>query len=38
MIEAALRDAGGSIARAATRIGWSRQKLYRRMDALAVRR
>ena len=38
MIETALRDAGGSIKRAASRIGWSRQKLYRRMDELAVPR
>jgi len=38
MIDAALREANGSIARAASRIGWSRQKLYRRMDALGVAR
>jgi DNA-binding NtrC family response regulator len=38
MIEAALRDADGSIKRAASRIGWSRQKLYRRMEDLAVPR
>jgi DNA-binding NtrC family response regulator len=38
MVRAALREAGGSIALAASRIGWSRQKLYRRMHALGVRR
>jgi DNA-binding NtrC family response regulator len=38
MIETALRRAGGSVAGAASRIGWSRQKLYRRMAALAVAR
>jgi DNA-binding NtrC family response regulator len=37
MIDAALRDAGGSITDAARRIGWTRQKLYRRMKALSVR-
>jgi transcriptional regulator of acetoin/glycerol metabolism len=36
MIATALREAGGSVSRAARRIGWSRQKLYRRMRALAV--
>jgi DNA-binding NtrC family response regulator len=37
-IEDALRDAGGNLARAAARIGWSRPKLYRRMKALGVAR
>jgi two-component system response regulator PilR (NtrC family) len=37
-IEGALRDARGNLARAATCIGWSRQKLYRRMKALGVPR
>ncbi len=37
-IEEALGDARGSVARAAARIGWSRQKLYRRMRALGVPR
>jgi transcriptional regulator of acetoin/glycerol metabolism len=37
MIEAALRDAAGGIAGAAERIGWTRQKLYRRMEALGVK-
>ncbi len=36
MVEAALREAGGSIAAAAREIGWSRQKLYRRMEALGI--
>jgi DNA-binding NtrC family response regulator len=38
MIETALREAGGVVARAAARIGWSRQKLQRRMAALGVQR
>jgi sigma-54-dependent transcriptional regulator len=38
MIVSALRAAGGNIARAAARIGWTRQKLYRRMRALELRR
>jgi len=38
MIETALRRTGGSIARAASLIGWSRQKLYRRMESLDVPR
>jgi sigma-54-dependent transcriptional regulator len=37
-IEEALRGARGSVAGAAARIGWSRQKLYRRMRALGVPR
>jgi DNA-binding NtrC family response regulator len=36
MIARALEEAGGNVAGAARRIGWSRQKLYRRMRALAV--
>ena len=36
MIRAALAAAGGSIAGAASRIGWSRQKLYRRMSIRLV--
>jgi len=36
MIRAALREAGGSIVGAARRIGWTRQKLYRRSRALGV--
>jgi DNA-binding NtrC family response regulator len=36
MIEAALAGDGGSITAAAKRIGWSRQKLYRRMRALSI--
>jgi DNA-binding NtrC family response regulator len=38
MIEEALRDADGSVKQAASRIGWTRQKLYRRMDDLAMSR
>jgi DNA-binding NtrC family response regulator len=38
MLESALREAGGNVARAAGRIGWTRQKLYRRMVALGVAR
>jgi DNA-binding NtrC family response regulator len=37
MIEAALRAAGGRKARAAAAIGWTRQKLYRRMEVLGIR-
>jgi DNA-binding NtrC family response regulator len=36
MIEEALRNSRGSVAGAARRIGWSRQKLYRRMAALSI--
>jgi len=36
MIDEALRDADGSVTAAARRIGWTRQKLYRRMKALRV--
>jgi DNA-binding NtrC family response regulator len=36
MISAALRESGGNVAKAALRIGWSRQKLYRRMKTLSV--
>ena len=38
MIEAALAGAGGSITAAASVIGWSRQKLYRRMEHLGIPR
>jgi DNA-binding NtrC family response regulator len=38
MIEDALRSCGGTIADAAAQIGWTRQKLYRRMAALGIRR
>jgi DNA-binding NtrC family response regulator len=38
MVETALRESGGSVAEAAARIGWSRQKLYRRISALGIRR
>ncbi len=37
MIEQALREADGVLYHAARRIGWSRQKLARRMQALGVR-
>jgi len=37
-IQDALRGARGNVAQAAARIGWSRQKLYRRMRALGVPR
>ncbi len=37
MIRGALESAAGHIGRTATRIGWSRQKLYRRMSALGIR-
>jgi transcriptional regulator with GAF, ATPase, and Fis domain len=36
MIVDALRDGGQTVAGAARRIGWSRQKLYRRMRALGL--
>jgi DNA-binding NtrC family response regulator len=36
MIEEALAGAGGSITKAARKIGWSRQKLYRRISALSI--
>jgi DNA-binding NtrC family response regulator len=36
MIDLALRNAEGSITDAARRIGWTRQKLYRRMKALSL--
>ena len=36
MIETALRLADGCLTRAARRIGWTRQKLYRRMRALSM--
>ena len=38
MIESALAGARGSITSAASVIGWSRQKLYRRMEHLGVPR
>jgi len=38
MIEAALRRTGGVISHAASCIGWSRQKLTRRMAALGITR
>ena len=38
MIRGALASSGGHIGRAAGRIGWTRQKLYRRMAALGIRR
>jgi len=37
-IEEALRGSRGNVADTAARIGWSRQKLYRRMRALSVSR
>jgi len=37
MIRDALDSSAGHIGRAAARIGWSRQKLYRRMSALQIR-
>jgi DNA-binding NtrC family response regulator len=37
MIREALDSSAGHIGRAAARIGWSRQKLYRRMSALGLR-
>jgi len=36
MIETALRADRGCLTAAARRIGWTRQKLYRRIEALAV--
>jgi two-component system response regulator PilR (NtrC family) len=38
MIEAALAQSEGNVTAAARRIGWSKQKLYRRMKALALTR
>jgi DNA-binding NtrC family response regulator len=38
MIAAALRASAGSVAGAARRIGWTRQKLYRRIKVLGIRR
>jgi len=38
MIVAALRGAGDNVSAAARNIGWSRQKLYRRMKVLAINR
>jgi DNA-binding NtrC family response regulator len=38
MITAALDQARGSVTAAAARIGWSRQKLYRRLAALGISR
>jgi two-component system response regulator PilR (NtrC family) len=38
MIETALRCAYGCVAGAARRIGWTRQKLYRRLEALSIDR
>ena len=38
MIESALAGARGSITAAASVIGWSRQKLYRRMEHLGIPR
>jgi DNA-binding NtrC family response regulator len=37
MIRDALDSSTGHIGRAAARIGWTRQKLYRRMVALGIR-
>ena len=37
MIREALDFTAGHIGRASARIGWSRQKLYRRMSALGIR-
>ena len=36
MIRTALHETAGTISAAARRIGWTRQKLYRRMDALGI--
>ena len=36
MIESALRESGDGIPEAAKRIGWTRQKLHRRMRALGI--
>jgi DNA-binding NtrC family response regulator len=38
MIQSALGNSAGSVAAAARRIGWTRQKLYRRMRALGLGR
>ncbi len=38
MIQAALLEAGGNLTRAAASIGWTKQKLYRRMAALGAGR
>jgi DNA-binding NtrC family response regulator len=38
MVRAAMREAGGRLTPAAARIGWSRQKLYRRLRALGLDR
>jgi DNA-binding NtrC family response regulator len=38
MISRALAESGGSVARAARRIGWTRQKLYRAMGRLGLER
>jgi two-component system response regulator PilR (NtrC family) len=38
MLLDAVQHSGGNLARAAARIGWTRQKLYRRMAALGVER
>jgi MoxR-like ATPase len=38
MIESALAECAGNVTGAARRIGWSKQKLYRRMRALALPR
>jgi DNA-binding NtrC family response regulator len=38
MIVGALSTASGQLTEAAARIGWSRQKLYRRMEALGIAR
>ena len=37
MIREALHGSAGTITAAAEKIGWSRQKLYRRMEALGIR-
>jgi DNA-binding NtrC family response regulator len=37
-VATALAEAGGNVTRAAARIGWSRQKLYRRLKALGLPR
>jgi DNA-binding NtrC family response regulator len=36
-LEAALRDAGGNVSRAAQRLGLSRQALYRRLERFGLR-
>src|SRR5262249_23098488 len=35
-IEACLREAGGNVSRAAQRLGYSRQALYRRMERFGL--